>query len=180
MVEPRFIFYTKSRTTPQIQVKAENFFIEDLRIEEGFSYIGVDFGNTNSYVTKFIYANREHSIANYPEFFCNKQTKERLLKIEQELEEDKKNGLLSAKISKQALQSKKLEIIYNSNKIEGNRLSQGETTSIVAGEDILVDQHSAMEVSNLNKAYDYICENSSFLFESPRVVLHVRPKILFG
>jgi fido (protein-threonine AMPylation protein) len=180
-VEPKFIFHTKSRDNPHLEVKAPNFYIEDLRLEEGATYVGVDFGNTNSYVTKFMDVETEFSISEYPKFKYNKKTKHRLLELEKRLQKLHEDGHLSAESSLDSLQQHRLSIIYNSNKIEGNKLSLGETTSVFAGDDVVVDKHSRLEVLNLDNAYEFASENYDYLFEAPSMFIReVHKKITDG
>lgn len=96
MIRPSFSFRGKgSQPNKQGQViKCPEFYFEGFQIKEGKTYIGLDFGNSNSYLVRFAGFPKEVSAAQYPEFTLRRKVKEQLRELELKLEQMRRQGTL--------------------------------------------------------------------------------------
>jgi len=64
------------------RVECPEFYSAGFQIKEGSSYVGFDFGTSNSYLVKFVSIPQEIAASQYPEFTISSKTKERLRSLE--------------------------------------------------------------------------------------------------
>jgi Fic family protein/molecular chaperone DnaK (HSP70) len=180
MIQPSFSFRGKgSQLSKQGEtVECPEFYFEGFQIKEGKTYIGLDFGNSNSYIVKFASFSQEVTSAQYPEFTIRPKLKEQLRELEVRLERLRSEGELeSSKIRKHA-EDQMLEVIFHSNKIEGNPLTKGETAHIISSDGSSFSPKER-EAKNLEQAYRWMLDNAESCVSSPEpFIRHVNSMIL--
>jgi len=73
-----------------------------------------------------------------------------------------------------------LEVIFHSNKIEGNPLTKGETAHVISGDATGLDVHE-QEAKNLETAYQWMLDNVESCITSPEAFIrHINGCILRG
>ncbi|HMH43697.1 MAG TPA: Fic family protein [Pyrinomonadaceae bacterium] len=170
MVKPTFWFHGKGQglTARKIaeKITCPEFYFAGFQAKEGDAYVGLDFGNSNSYLVKFASIQHENSGAEYPEFTISPRVKDRLRRLEMTIQELRaKNVLTEDRLMEQAL-DEALEIIFHSNKIEGSPLTRGETETVLTHDrDGLSIQE--LEAKNLETAYYWMLENFKSVFDRP-------------
>mgnify|MGYP001325942661 CR=1 FL=1 len=180
-VKPVFYFKEKgagARKEPRV-VEASEFFIENLRAEEGDSFLGVDFGTFNSYVCRFIRSKKEASSFSYPFFKVNKSILDKLRSFEIYLNEFKNKQNIDKDRLYDYVKKQKLHLIFHSNKIEGNPLTKGETEEVLLRDRKSISGVNEVEAKNHEDAYDWALDNSGFSLESPeQFICEINRKIL--
>jgi hypothetical protein len=133
MVKPTFWLKGKGSLASKqgVSVNCPEFYFAGFRVKEGKAYVGFDFGNSNSYLVKFVSVQQEVKAWQYPEFKIRPKIKDRLQELEIRLVQlHEKGSLTEAKIRKHA-EDQMLEVIFHSNKIEGSPLLKGETEAVL-------------------------------------------------
>ncbi len=180
MIQASFTFRGKGG---QFNKKGEvvvcpEFYFEGFQIIEGKPYIGLDFGNSNSYLVRFISRPNEVSAAQYPEFTLRPKAKERLRKLELKLEQARSLGALNKSRVLKHAQDQMLEIIFHSNKIEGNQLTKGETEHLLSSHGKALTE-SELEAKNLESAYRWMLDNVQSCITAPEMFIrHINGMIL--
>ena len=79
----------------------------------------------------------------------------RLRTMNEDIQNRWKEGSLTTQIQKQLYEQTKLDELYHSNRIEGNRLNYGETRNIIKRGGTIPDKPTIdqVETSNLNRAH---------------------------
>ncbi len=178
-VTPRFTFTRHGKEPSPVTGQSFNLGAERL---EGKIFLGVDFGTSNSYVARFVVPKEKiGEQASYPEYEVSRDTEARLLKIEHRCQELRKHGILSRdKLIKHA-NNNELDFIFHSNKIEGNKLSRGETKGTL---DMAKSTHRSKdekEAINLRNAYRWVLEEHQICAQSfSTFVREVNRKLLKG
>lgn len=173
LIRPAFTFHGKGDRTSKAgeTVECPEFYIEGFQLKEGKTYIGLDFGNSNSYFVRFASFSQDISGATYPEFTLRPAVKSRLRKIEiRQGEAEYKAALETSRLISHA-QNQMLDFIFHSNKIEGNPLSKGETEAAVSREDIDALGTKEREAKNLELAYRWVLDNYEGCKQSPEMFI---------
>ena len=172
-VKPKFRFREEgvgAKREPVV-VECPEFYYEDLRIEEGHSFVGVDFGTSNSYVTRFLSIPREVKGADYPEFDVSEPVKEKLRELEIKIGKYRGERVLSRGNIFAHAKDQKLLMVFHSNKIEGNPLTIGETSAVFTAEDHSRLSKKEREAYNLEKAYAWMLDNAEFCRKDPEAYI---------
>jgi hypothetical protein len=183
MIRPTFSFRGKGSQLSKQGEKVEcpEFFVEGFRIKEGKSYIGLDFGNSNSYLVRFASVSTDVSASQYPMFTLRPKVTERLRGLQVKLDLLRSQGILENSKLLAHAQNQMLEVIFHSNKIEGSPLTKGETADLLADDGsrrlTLVEQ----EAKNLETAYRWMLENVAACRATPELfVRHINGTIMTG
>jgi hypothetical protein len=159
-------------------VACPEFYFEGFQIKEGKSYLGLDFGNSNTYLARFASFPKEITAAQYPEFTLRPKAKERLRQLELKLHQAQPSGVLNKPGLLQHAHDQKLEVIFHSNKIEGNPLTKGETQHLVSTDGKALTANE-QEAKNLELAYDWMIEHLESCAASPEAFIrHINATIL--
>ena len=183
MIKPSFTFRGKGNRANKDGelVDCPEFYVEGFQIKEGKTYIGLDFGNSNSYFVRFASFSREVSGAEYPEFTLRPSITERLRALEVRLEDPSVKEILETSRLLGHARNQMLDFIFHSNKIEGNPLSKGETANVLASEKSAVLSAKEREAKNLENTYLWMLENFDACGESPEAFIRqVNGTILSG
>jgi molecular chaperone DnaK (HSP70) len=157
-----------------------DFELGSAKLAEGNKFLGVDLGNTNSYITEYFEpekpANHE-----YPVFTVSNKARKRCEKLELILTDLKEGGDLSLeKIIEQA-KVEIVSVVYHSNKMEGSPLSKGETAKLLDANTAENMSKEEQEVTNLSAAFEWMLENYESLYDQPKLFLStINGKILDG
>ena len=182
-VKPSFRFREEGIRAAKetIVVDCPEFYYEDLKIEEGYPFVGIDFGTSNSYVTRFLSLPRELKAATYPEFQIQDSVKEKLRELELENRKLRAEGIISRENVLAHAKYEKLLMVFHSNKIEGNPLTVGETSAVFGAENQNALPKREREAYNLEKAYNWLIENADgWKRGSEAFVRHINEMILEG
>jgi molecular chaperone DnaK (HSP70) len=155
MVTPLFTFTRKGNDAHQVKGQLFNLGTNQV---EGQVFLGVDFGTCNSYVARFVVPTDEVKQSSYPEYEVNRDTKAKLLKLEQRCQELRKQGILSKENLIEHANRNELDFVFHSNKIEGNTLSRGETELALKSTKTKGVSKSEQEAVNLRNAYRWVIE----------------------
>jgi Fic family protein len=169
MIKPVFIFKEKGKGAQKKgkKVSLPEFPLPNFNLKEGDSYVGIDFGTSNSYVVSFMKPVDIDSEIDYPTFNVIPATLDKLRELEKEILEYKTSGLLAEEnIIKYSL-DQMLLLVFHSNKIEGNPLTKGETETVIAKNDPSGFSKGEREAYNLEKAYKWMLENYNACIEEP-------------
>lgn len=161
LIRPTFKFRGKGS---QLSKRGEDivcpeFFIEGFQIKEGKKYIGLDFGNSNSYLVQFASFTKEISASQYPQFTLRDTVKDQLRGLEIRLNELREKGQLTRPQIRAHAHDQMLEVIFHSNKLEGSPLTKGETESILSDSLERRLSEKEKEAKNLETAYKWMLDN---------------------
>jgi hypothetical protein len=183
LIRPTFSFRGKGN---QLSKRGEDvvcpeFFIEGFQIKEGKKYIGLDFGNSNSYLVQFASFSKEISASEYPQFTLRDTVKEQLRGLEIRLNELRQKGQLTRSQIRAHAHDQMLEVIFHSNKLEGNPLTKGETESILSENLERRLSEKELEAKNLEAAYKWMVDNVEECISSTEAFSrHINNTILKG
>jgi len=172
MIKPSFSFRERGKPDgepPQV-VSCPEFFFEGFQIKEGRAYIGLDFGNSNSYLVRFASVPKEISGIEYPEFTLRPKVKDELRELEIRLQGLRDKGVLDESKVRKHARDQMLEVIFHSNKIEGNPLTRGETADVLNSEGARLDPKQ-WEAKNHESAYQWMLDNLGYCVESPEAFI---------
>jgi Fic family protein/molecular chaperone DnaK (HSP70) len=178
--KPVFWFRGKGRSSSQHMQKVEcpEFYFPDFQVKEGSAYIGFDFGNSNSYLVKFASSPQEITTSEYPKFMVAPMIKDRLRELGLRIEDLRAKGLFSEKRLQEHARNQALEIIFHSNKIEGNPLTKAETEIVLAQDSPNRTSERELEMKNLDKAYHWMIENIDSRFKQPEAFIREINRII--
>jgi Fic family protein len=178
---PTFYFIRKGKEAKkgEIEVKCPAFQLVDFSLEEGNSFIGIDFGTSNTYITKFISTKREEQpTIDFPNYTIKKLIKEKLRKHESDLRELRKQNFFTKEKLIRYAKKQKLLMVFHSNKIEGNPLTIGETDAVTKEEGSKIVSDVEIEARNLYQAYEWSIENPEEYLKSPESFFRELNKII--
>lgn len=179
-IRPVFTFHGKGTQVDKTggAIDCPEFYSQGFQIRDGKTYLGLDFGTSNSYLVKFISVPREVSTNQYPEFTLRSKVKEQLRELELRLQGMRIAGRLTPERLMEHARDKMLEVIFHSNKIEGNPLTKGETQDVLASKKrTLTDKEQ--EAKNLEQAYKWMLDNVESCLKAPEsFVRHLNGLIL--
>jgi Fic family protein len=173
LIRPVFWFRGKGSSARKLgeKVSCPEFYFPGFQVKEGNAYIGLDFGNSNSYLVRFASIPQEITASQYPEFGISRKVKDRLRDLELRIEELRGKGFLSRERLIEHALDEALEIIFHSNKIEGNPLTKGETESVLSQDDRNVLSEKELEAKNLEAAYDWMLANFESCLDQPEAFI---------
>ncbi len=179
---PTFFFKEKggSSRKDEIVCTCNEIFIDEFDLKENESFVGIDFGTANSYVSRFISEDVEISPFVYPEFQINKSTMEALRTLEAELKELIDNNVLTQEAAIDFAKLQKLHMIFHSNKIEGNPLTKGETEEVLFSKNVKIFTPSQREAHNLDAAFEWVVENLNECSAGPESFLRQINKMILN
>jgi molecular chaperone DnaK (HSP70)/fido (protein-threonine AMPylation protein) len=159
-------------------VKCPEFYFAGFQAKEGEGYVGFDFGTSNSYLVRFSSIPAEVTPSQYPEFTISKKVKDKLREIEIRITELREKGNFTKdRLSYHAI-NQALDIIFHSNKIEGNPLTIGETEEVLANPNQSNLSEKQLEAKNLETAYNWMLENFESFFDRPEPFIREINKII--
>jgi fido (protein-threonine AMPylation protein) len=169
LIKPRFRFHGKGDSISKegALVECPEFYFSDFQIKEGNSYVGFDFGTSNSYLVRFASIKQEITAARYPEFTISNRVKERLRELELRINDLREAGVFTAKRLKDHARNQALDFIFHSNKIEGNSLSKGATEAVLSRPEKTRLSEQELEAKNSQAAYRWMLENVDTIFDQP-------------
>ena len=173
LIRPVFRFRGKglSASKKWKEVKCSEFYFPDFRIKEGNAYVGIDFGTSNSYLVKFLSIPPVISGHEYPILTISRTIKDRLRALQLRIEELRNKGSFTKDRLIEHAKKHALEVIFHSNKIEGNPLSKGETQTVIAQASRSLLSVKELEAKNLETAYNWVLDNFESLFERPEAFI---------
>jgi len=169
MIKPRFRFYGKGDAISKegALVECPEFYFSDLQVKEGNSYVGFDFGTSNSYLVRFASIAQEITATRYPEFTLSSRVKERLRELELNVNELRGGSMFTAERLRDHARNQALDFIFHSNKIEGSPLSKGETEDILSSAETRRLSEQEREAKNSQVAYAWMLDNFVTIFDQP-------------
>jgi Fic family protein/molecular chaperone DnaK (HSP70) len=183
-VTPHFEFLlANSKSRQEFRtVECKPFYFADLRIVEGRRYFGLDFGTSNSYVVEFLSPSTSVPVqTSYPELRVSTRLTERLRELELLIGARRGEGLLNWQFIRRYAEKVKLNFVFHSNKIEGNRLTQGETQEafdLPSSARISEQQRAAL---NSQHAYDWMLESRASVFsDTEGFIRHLNSLLMHG
>lgn len=182
-IKPAFRFRGKGSAQSKAgeTIDCPEFYSQGFQIKEGATYLGLDFGTSNSYLVKFASIPKELTVHEYPLFALRPAIKEKLRQFELRLEKLRQAGRLSKQRLVGHAADQMLEIIFHSNKIEGNSLTKGETISLLSDAHRSALTPTEREAKNLEIAYKWMIENAGECGETPELFIrHLNSLILHG
>ncbi len=173
MIKPRFRFFGKGDSISKegALVECPEFYFSDFQVKEGNSYVGFDFGTSNSYLVRFASTQQEITAARYPEFTLSKRVKERLRELELKIKNLREEGMFTAERLSDHAKNQALDFIFHSNKIEGNPLSKGETEDILSQPEMRRLSEQEQEAKNSQAAYGWMLDNFETIFDQPQAFI---------
>lgn len=166
---------------PFVELQGKPFHLGDNQIVEGRTYFGLDFGTSNSYAVRFIQRDLDSSATDYPEFSVSKATRSRLLEFEEHVRELQAQGKLSQERIKEHADKITPELVFHSNKIEGNPLTRGETEQAIRAQTREGLSSNESEAWNLDKAHRWVVEHcDAATHQLEPFVRHVNDLLLKG
>jgi hypothetical protein len=98
-------------------------------------------------------------VPEYPAFTISTTIKDRLRRLELELQTLQQAGITREQALRQHAKDQAIEVIFHSNKIEGSPLTRGETESALAHSSVDNLSVDELEAKNLETAYLWMLEN---------------------
>jgi len=178
-ITPSFIFKEKggaARKESKV-VTGPSFYIDDFKVVEGDTFLGIDFGTSNSYVAKFVAERQASSGFDYPKYSINNSVLLKLREFEEVLIKYKENGTLERQQLRKFVDKQKLFLVFHSNKIEGNTLDLGETQNAIENPTRNIST-SEIEAANLGTAFDWSIENIQCCLDEPEPYIREINKII--
>ncbi|HOS45885.1 MAG TPA: Fic family protein, partial [Paludibacter sp.] len=171
IVKPTFYFKKEGKTGGEEVIPCGEFYMENLRIEEGESFLGIDFGSSNSYLSKLLKPKDEIKPFEYPEFWIKPEVMDSLRVLEGEIEDLRTKNLLNRQTMSEYAMDKILLLVFHSNKIEGNPLSKGETETVLSMNGPVAITKQELEAKNLRDAYRWMIDNVDHIYTEPEAFL---------
>src|SRR3984957_2566224 len=182
-IKPAFRFHGKGSAQSKAGelIDCPEFYSQGFQIKEGATYLGLDFGTSNSYIVKFASLPKDVKSHEYPLFGLRPAVKEKLRQLELSLEKLRQAGRISKQLLAGHAADQMLEIIFHSNKIEGNSLTKGETESLLSDSHRIRLTPTEREAKNLEIAYKWMIDNAEQCYETPELFIrHLNSLILHG
>lgn len=164
MITPHFLFKRSGKALGAVTGQPFNLGGQQIA---GRAYLGVDFGTCNSYVASFIAPDASTNEASYPDYSIARDTTASLLKLEARCSKLRGAGVLCSEALLEHARRNELDFIFHSNKIEGNKLSKGQTESALKSKvhtGISKDQREAL---NLRDTYEWLLDHFEGAVEHP-------------
>jgi len=157
-----------------------DFELGSAKVAQGNKFLGVDLGNTNSYITEYFEPEKSAN-HEYPVFTVSNKARKRCEKLELMLTDLKEGGDITLKKIMEQAKVEIVSVVYHSNKMEGSSLSKGETAKLLEENTAEYMSKDAQEVINLSAAYEWMLENYESLYDQPKLFLStINGKILDG
>jgi fido (protein-threonine AMPylation protein) len=179
-IEPTFHFQIRGAPqskrhyqTPVPAIRADN-----LLVERGDVFVGVDFGHSYSYVTKLLEVSEKRPDFSFPQYEYTHQDKARLSALNEQMEKLLRDEILTESSVLRQAKRQLLNAVFHSNKIEGVNLSLGETQEAISrghAEAETPDQKAAV---NLQEAYLWILDNANAYQAQPEVFIRTINQML--
>ena len=185
MCQPTFYLKEKGKGAKKEphMIQCPEFCLEDFKILEGSSFLGIDFGASNSYVARLVSSDTESWTASeYPEFEIGPATKESLRQLEVQIDVHKQEGMLEPQSLLRHARRQALHIVFHSNKIEGNPLTLGETELVLRGKNKKTHlSENEKSASNLEASYRWMLKHRDSCKNEPEgFIRHLNGSILEG
>ena len=181
-LRPTFIIQEKGLGTKKgdIRIECPEIFFDNLKVNEGYPFLGIDFGTSNSYVARFLSLPKELKAAEYPEFTVKPFLMEKLRQLEIDVRRFKAENVFNRQSLLEHAQNRTLLMVFHSNKIEGSPLTQGETELVLkksSGDGLNKNQREAYNIQN---AYNWVLENYESYKLEPDIFIRQINKILLA
>ena len=169
VILPTFICKEKGKGAIKkgIRIQCPEFLLPNFKLKEGSSYIGIDFGTSNSYFVNILSVPREFKGVEYPEFIINQNVLNKLRGLEVEIQKLKLSKILTQENILNYAKKQLLLTVFHSNKIEGNPLTKGETEEAINRNDIASLNKNQREAHNLQEAYEWTLQHLHSCVEEP-------------
>jgi Fic family protein len=175
---PSFHFKRQGRSLDP--VSGQPFNLGDQRVC-GKSYLGVDFGTCNSYVASYLVPDHEYKPSKYPEYEITRETAAYLISLEEQFRHLLNSNAIDTQRVLNHARDNELEFVFHSNKIEGNRLTRGETEAVLSTSDQDVLNTDKREAINLREAYRWVLRTHSYALDDfSAFCRHVNGMLLSG
>ncbi len=159
LISPYFTFGTE-------RLKGAPFSFGGLNLKKDVrSYVGIDFGTSNSYGVTMWAATKERE-SKYPEFQISDTVGEKLREVETLISKARYAGTLTKEKALELSRKEQASFVFHSVKIEGNSLSRGETEALLDGKKP-VQSKQMQEPVNVRDAYEFCMENAAYLINTP-------------
>lgn len=176
-----FYLTFKEKNKGEHKLDGGTFKLSNLDIKEGESYVGIDFGTSNTYVTQFVSLKKPKAKSStYPEYKISSETKNKLIKLETRINELRKDDLFSRELLIEHAKKERLLMVFHSNKLEGNPLTLGETARALTSNNGKLSEKPQLEAQNLDKAYYWVIDNSESYSQSPEMFVREINKLLLN
>lgn len=170
-VKPTFHFTKEGKTGGHEAVPCGEFYMENLRIQEGESFLGIDFGSSNSYLAKLLKPKEELESFEFPEFKIKPEVMDSLRELEKEIEGLRTRNLLNRQSMAEYAKDHILLLVFHSNKIEGSPLTKGETETALSEQVSVAVTKRELEAKNLRDAYRWMIDNVDHVYTDPEAFI---------
>lgn len=169
MIKPIFHFRGKGDSVSKSGqiVKCPEFYYAGFQVKEGNAYVGFDFGTSNSYLVRFASIPREVAASEFPQYTISRKVKDRLRELEIRVQSLREQGSFGAVALLKHAEAQALDVIFHSNKIEGNPLTKGETEEVLSQSDRAELSEKELEAQNLETAYYWMLDHVEDFFDQP-------------
>lgn len=154
-VTPFFTFTFHGRNPEERE--GQPFQLSD-KPKEGSVYLGVDFGTCNSYVSRYFVPTTKTDQASYPEYHASDDIRSRLIRLDERSGKLLSDKHLTEENILEHAEKQELEFVFHSNKIEGNKLSKGQTENTISGKS-KVKSTDQREAVNLKNTFSWVLEH---------------------
>jgi len=179
IIKPTFYFTKEGKDGAEEVIPCSEFYMENLRIQEGDSFLGIDFGSSNSYLAKLLKPKEAVETFDYPVFKIKSEVMNSLRELEKEIEELRTRNLLNRETISEYAKDQILLLVFHSNKIEGNPLSKGETETALSKHESLLTTKQELEAKNLRDAYNWMIDNIDHIYtDSEAFIRQINKMIL--
>jgi fido (protein-threonine AMPylation protein) len=158
-----------------------DFNLDKLSVSSGKKFIGIDFGNSNSYAVESLVEEDLSRGFNYPRFTYTPAVKARLVTLEEKFSSPRLKGILRKEYLQEYAHKQVMLAVYHSNKIENDSLSFGETKAILEKAAVDIMSKDEIEVRNLASTYEWMISTFDQLIERPtQYIRELNRRILSG
>ncbi len=180
-IKPIFYFTREGKDAGEEIVPCGEFYMENLRIQEGESFLGIDFGSSNSYLAKLLRAEEKVQSFEFPDYKIKSEVMDLLRKLEGEIDELRTGKALSKQAMMEYAKDQILLLVFHSNKIEGSPLTKGETETAFGKQESVEITKQELEARNLRNAYGWMIDNADYVYTDPEgFIRQVNSMILDG
>lgn len=144
-----------------IKIECKELHLDDFHVSEGDIYVGFDFGNCNSYLDRKLEIEPDKPDFSFPAFQYSNSIRRKLREFEKRIEILRKEEVLTKQNIFMQANKQILAAVFHSNKIEGIKLTHGQTMTVFSISDRSKLDEEQLIAKNLQEAYKWVINNPS-------------------